>query len=212
MKFFKPAVATAAVAGVALGGILLAGPASADPVTPRYVPVGSDTLQASMDALTNGSNLTGPFVRVIAPAKAVGNFDAFGSSGIQVLGGGLPASKTFGRPAGSGAGLAALAASIRGRSTTTYYSTATSPDILHKEITDQIDIARSSSGVKTFGDATNGLLEFVPYGRDAVAYAYKSCSATDGAILAGLTTAQLTDLYKNYATEGSLPLWGTAPN
>ena len=212
MKLFKPAVATAAIAGVALGGILLAGPASADPVSPGYVAVGSDTLQASMDALTNGSNLTGPFVRVVAPAKAVGNFDAFGSTGIQALGGGLPATKTFGRPAGSGAGLAALAASIRGRSTTTYYSTNTSLDIPHQQITDQIDIARSSSGVGTHGDDTNGLLQYVPYARDAVAFAYKSCSATDGAILAGLTTAQLTDLYKNYATEGDLPQWGTAPN
>ena len=65
MKLLKSATAAAAVAGVALGGVLLSGPASADPVasTGGLVATGSDTLQASMDALTNGTTVSGAISR-----------------------------------------------------------------------------------------------------------------------------------------------------
>ena len=180
MKIKKP-LAFGLVAGLALSAFAVATPAFADPVAGSYVAVGSDTLDASMNALTNGTKATGSNVRITASGAAVGSFDAFGSATIQTK----PTGPYFTRPNGSGAGVNALIASVQGA---TYGSPAVN-------IANQVDIARSSSGPGGNASAT-GKLVYVPYARDAVAYAYYGPAAD----LGSLTTAQLKDLYTNGPT------------
>jgi ABC-type phosphate transport system substrate-binding protein len=177
----KKVVALGAAVGVALAGLGLALPANAEPVSNGYVLVGSDTLQDSTNALLNGTSVGGAPVRVTSAGSTLGSFDAFGSTAIQTKSGG----QYFGRPAGSGAGVTALRASITGNA----YSG--NPAVPARVITGQVDIARSSSGPG--GNAnTSGLLAYVPYGRDAVAYAYNGTNSD----LANLTTAQLKQIYE----------------
>jgi len=178
----KKPVVLGVAASLALGIFAVAPAAHADPVSPSYVAVGSDTLEASMNALTNGSNATGSTVRVKANGSAIGNFDAFGSAKIQTKSTG----PFFVRPAGSGNGVNALIASIRG---TGFNGT---------DITGQVDIARSSSSAGANANA-NGNLVYVPYGRDAITYVYKPVAGHE-ADLASLTTAQLAGLYNGTIT------------
>jgi ABC-type phosphate transport system substrate-binding protein len=182
----KKIVALGAAVGVALSGIALASTASAEPVSNSYVAVGSDTLQDSMNALINGTSASGSFVRVVAGAKTLGNFDAFGSPAIQTKSGGV----YFARPAGSGNGRDALRRSIDGAAWSASGNTTPA-----KVITGQVDIARSSSGPGTNADA-NGKLLYVPYGRDALGYAYKGGTAA----WANLTAAQLKSIYEGTLT------------
>jgi len=150
--------------------------AHADPVANSYVLVGSDTLQDSCNALTNGTTITGSFFQASADGSTLGNFDAFGSATIQAK----PNGPYFVRPAGSGNGRSALIASITGA------------PWQGKTITGQVDIARSSSGPG--GNASSdGKLLYVPFGRDAVSYAYYG----PGTELASLTTAQLKQIYES---------------
>ncbi|HEY3339301.1 MAG TPA: hypothetical protein VGK18_12410 [Propionicimonas sp.] len=179
MKIRKP-LALGLVAGIALSTFAVAAPAFADPVAGSYVAVGSDTLDASMNALTNGTSATGSTVRIRANGAAIGSFDAFGSATIQTKSGG----PFFTRPSGSGAGVNALIASVKG---TTFGTPAVN-------IAGQVDIARSSSGPGSNANAA-GKLVYVPYARDAVAYAYYPDPAHPGD-LDNLTTAQLKSLYQ----------------
>jgi ABC-type phosphate transport system substrate-binding protein len=182
MDLKKKLVATGLAAGLALGAVAVAAPAAnADVASDGYTAVGSDTLQDVMNALTNGSALTGASVRVTAGNTPVSSFDAFGSTLIQT--------KSFGpfftRPGGSGDGHDALIASMN--NTTFKGGTAT--------IGGSVDIARSSSGPTA--NAT-GVLMYVPFGRDAISYAYKVDATWTGAdltALANLTLAQLTSIY-----------------
>jgi ABC-type phosphate transport system substrate-binding protein len=177
----KKPVVLGVVASLALGIFAAVPAAHADPVSGSYVAVGSDTLDASMNGLTNGTKATGSSVRILAGGASVGSFDAFGSANVQTK----PGGPYYTRPSGSGAGVNALIASVQG---VTYGSPAVN-------IAGQVDIARSSSGPGTNASAT-GKLIYVPYARDAVAYAYYG-SSTD---LGALTTAQLKDLYTNGPT------------
>lgn len=177
----KKVVALGAAVGVALAGLGLALPANAEPVSNGYVLVGSDTLQDSTNAILNGTSIGGAPVRVTSGGNTLGSFDAFGSPAIQTKSGGA----YFGRPAGSGAGVNALRASITGAN---YSGNAGVPA---RQITGQVDIARSSSSAGSNANS-NGLLAYVPYGRDAVSYAYNSSNSD----LANLTTAQLKQIYE----------------
>ncbi|SDZ13612.1 hypothetical protein [Herbiconiux ginsengi] len=181
----KKVVALGAALGVALAGVALAAPANAEPVSNSYVLVGSDTLQDSINALTNGTNVSGSVVRTTAAGATLGNYDAFGSSVIQTK----PNGAYFGRPAGSGAGVTALRASITGNPYTPNPNPANVPA---RVVTGQIDIARSSSGPGSNANSA-GLLSYVPYARDAVAYAYNGSNSD----LAALTTAQLKQIYES---------------
>lgn len=178
----KKAAAVCAVVGTAVAGLLLATPANADPVSNSYVLAGSDTLQDVANALSNGTQLTGPLVRVSSSAGTVGSFDAFGSAAIQTKQNG----PYFARPAGSGDGVKALSRSIDGAPFSVAGNTTPATSI-----TGQVDIARSSSGP---GAATNpsGPLAYIPFGRDAVSYAIAPGTATG---LEQLSTAQLTQIY-----------------
>lgn len=171
----------AMVAGIAITSVISAAPASAEPVANGYSLVGSDTLQDSLNAITNGTSVSGAFVRTIdADGVTLGNFDAFGSATIQAKSQG----PFFVRPSGSGNGRNALIASIKG---TAWQGTV---------ITDQVDIARSSDGPGS-NENVNGQLAYLPYGRDAVSYAYIGGNGTD---LANLTTAQLKSIYEASGT------------
>lgn len=175
MKFSKP-LALGLVAGLAAAAFATAVPAFSDPVANSYVLVGSDTLQDSANALTNGTNLTGSYVRIKADGATLGNFDAFPKgSTIQAKSGG----PFFVRPSGSGDGVKALSASIQN---TTFNGVA---------IGGQVDIARSSSGPSSNANA-DGKLMYIPYARDAVSYAYIDSAGK----LGSLTTAQLKAIYE----------------
>ncbi|MHC5797380.1 hypothetical protein ACVXZ4_14605 [Lacisediminihabitans sp. FW035] len=183
----KKAVAISTVIGVALAGLAFANSASAEPVSNSYVLVGSDTLQDSANALINGTSVGGAALRVTSGGTTIGSFDAFGSAAIQTK----PSGTFFGRPAGSGAGVNALRASVTGNA----YAPGGTNSTPAKVITGQVDIARSSSGPGGNANAA-GLLTYIPYARDAVAYAYKGGTAA----WATLTAAQLKAVYDGTST------------
>ncbi|NQX36544.1 hypothetical protein [Herbiconiux sp. VKM Ac-2851] len=179
----KKLVALGAALGVAVSGLALgAGAANAEPVSASYVMVGSDTLQDVTNALSNSTSASGATVRVTAGGKTIASFDAFGTAAIQTK----PNGPYFGRPAGSGAGVNALRASING----TNYSGNTA--VPARAVTGQIDIARSSSGPGA-NASNSGKLAYVPFARDAVSYAYKG----DSAVLGSLTAADLKAIYES---------------
>jgi ABC-type phosphate transport system substrate-binding protein len=182
----KKIIAMSTVAGVALAGLAFASSASAEPVSNSYVLVGSDTLQDSTNALVNGSSKSGANVRVTYNSSTLGSFDAFGTAAIQTR----PNGPFFGRPAGSGAGVTALRASITGVG----YAAANNATPSTK-IVGQVDIARSSSAPGANANA-NGLLLYVPYARDAVGYAYKGGTAA----WANIPAAQLKQIFDGTLT------------
>lgn len=192
----KKAVALSAAVGVALAGISFSIPANADPVSGGYSIVGSDTLQDAVNALVNGTNITGTAVRVTAGGNPVGNFDATGSTVIQLK----PSGPFVARPVGSGDGVKALSRSIDGGN----WARSAVPGV-SAVVVGQVDLARSSSGAAATvnnGDINNatGALLYVPFGRDAVSYAIKAgsgVSSADLAAISALTTAQLTQIYTN---------------
>ena len=197
----KKTVAISAALGVALAGLAIAPSVYADPVSNSYVLVGSDTLDASANALANGTSASGASVRITAGGNAVGSFDAFGSTTIQTK----PAGPYWARPAGSGEGLKALSRSIgvttaTPTNTTTYsFKPVGAAAAISRDIAGQVDIARSS-GTPT--ENTSGPLLWVPYGRDAVSYAYKAGEgATVPANIGSLTKAELTAIYNNTYTQ-----------
>ena len=179
MLNIKKPVVLGIVASLALGIFAAVPVAHAEPVSNSYVLAGSDTLQDSANALTNGTNVSGAFVRTTAGGASLGNYDAFGSALIQTK----PAGPFFVRPAGSGDGRNALIASINVSGTATWKG---------QTITGQVDIARSSSGPGSNAN-TAGLLAYVPYARDAVSYAFVGPAGDLGA----LTTAQLKSIYES---------------
>jgi hypothetical protein len=179
MRVLKKFAVLGVTASLLAGGAMLAGPASAEPVSGSYAAVGSDTLEASMNALANGTTASGSTVRVGTGGNTFGNFDAFPTGArIQTK----TAGPYFVRPSGSGNGVTSLRASITGNA----WNGTT--------ITGQVDIARSSSGAGTNANV-NGLLAYVPYARDAVSYAYKAADSAAAAVLSNLTAAQLTAIY-----------------
>ncbi|WP_327016281.1 hypothetical protein [Cryobacterium sp. MP_3.1] len=182
----KKAIALCATVGVTLSGIALAAPAHAEPVANSYSIVGSDTLEDVVGALVNGTRITGSTVRVSAGGSSLGSFDATGSSYITTKSSGV----RFGRPNGSGDGVKALSRSIDGAP----FTSATPGGPANVTITGQVDIARSSSA----GASNNaGELLYVPFGRDAFAYAYQGAAASIGA----LTGPQMKSLYECSLTQ-----------
>lgn len=180
----KKVVALSATLGVVLSGLALSAPANAEPVSNSYAIVGSDTLEDVVNGLVNGTNITGSYVRATVNGNTAGSFDATGTSYILTKTSGV----RFGRPNGSSDGVKALSRSIDGAA----YTSATTGGPASVTITDQVDIARSSSGAGTAANSAGQLL-YVPFGRDAIAYVYSSGS---DAGLQALTGAQLKSLYE----------------
>lgn len=181
-------IAASAAVGLAATLFAIAPAANAEPVANGPVVVGSDTLQDVLNALTNGTTISGGNVRSTAGAAPAANFDAYGSTTIQpkTLG------AIFGRPNGSGDGVKALSRSIDGAP----YTSATPGSPLNVVITNQVDVARSSSGATV---VANGPLRYIPFGRDALTYAHSGGSNTvfvniDQATLKGLYECTITSI------------------
>jgi ABC-type phosphate transport system substrate-binding protein len=183
----KKIIATAAAFGVAATLVATAAPAYAEPVSNSYAVVGSDTLQDVLNALANGTTITGGSVRSQAGDQNIGSFDATGSTWIQTK----PAGPRFGRPNGSGDGVKALSRSIDGAP----YTSGTPGGVANVVITNQVDVARSSSGPGSFANPTGPLL-YIPFGRDALTYAHSSTNAAfdtiDQPTLKGLFDCTIT--------------------
>ncbi len=182
----KKFIATAAAIGVAASLLSVASPANAEPVSNSYVAVGSDTLQDVLNALANGTNVSGAAVRSTASGSFFGSFDATGSTSIVTKSSG----PRFGRPNGSGDGVKALSRSIDGLP----YTSATPGGPANATITGQVDIARSSSGATA---NANGALLYIPFGRDGLSYAHSGGSNTafdfiDGPTLKGIFECTIT--------------------
>ncbi len=177
---------------VALAGTMgssLISSAHADPQQyTAFVGVGSDTVQDVMNAFagfTNGTIYT-PLQATTTNKKQLVSFDAVppvGTSGTCItakVGG-----PSFTRPNGSGAGLVALSRSLDG---TPYTSPGCGGTV---DISSQVDFARSSKGPAA-GD-TGTALTYIPFGRDAVSFAYYRASG--GAAVSTLTRGDLTALF-----------------
>jgi len=186
VKFTRFAALGSAV-GLAVTAFAAVAPANAEPVSNSYAIVGSDTLQDVVNALVNGTDVTTVRVRSTAGSSFAGSFDATGSTVIQTK----PAGVRFGRPNGSGDGVKALSRSIDGAS----YKAGTpgSPTVAIK---DQVDVARSSSGPSSIDE--NGALRYIPFGRDALSYAYSGGTSAwahiDAATLKGLFECTITSI------------------
>lgn len=204
----KKLAAIGAAFGVAVVGLGAAAPASADPVTDGYVIVGSDTLQDAVGALANGFKNGSSTVRTLGLGKVVASWDAFapgvtgGIGTIQTK----AAGPVYPRPSGSGNGKNALAASYLHNpwniSSTALYVNAGLAGTYN--VNDQIDASRSSSeGTPN----ASGIYQYLPFGQDAVSYAFKAGAGVDAASLSyveSLTTAQLNAIYAS-ATNTTIP-------
>ncbi len=157
----KKVIAAGAAIGLAATLLVTVPAANAEPVGNGPVVVGSDTLQDVLNALANGTNISGGNVRSTAGTFFAASFDATGSASIQTKTGG----NRFGRPNGSGDGVRALSRSIDGQP----YTSATPASPANVTIANQVDVARSSSGATV---VANGPLLYIPFGRDALSYAH----------------------------------------
>ena len=192
----KKLIAAVAVFGTGFAVFSTGATVQAEPVSNSYVVVGSDTIEDVLNALVNGTAITGATVQVTQNGATLGSFDATGSPSIITRGGGV----RFSRPNGSGEGFQALSASIYEGSTAaskvfnsaTYqviggtnltasssgYSKATylPEGIRNVNIYGQVDIARSSSKdpKSTISVSTDPLATIVrvPFARDAIALAF----------------------------------------
>lgn len=183
---------TAAVAGIGVAATLIALAPTANAATEQpttgFVAVGSDTLEAIMGAFADGTAVSGSYVRATANGEYFASFNATGATPDITAKVGGP---TFGRPNGSGDGVKALSRSIDGAN----YTSGTPGSVAAVNIKDQVDIARSSSGPGANADA-NGALVYLPFGRDALSYAYSGGNAA----LDNLSAAALKGLFECTAT------------
>jgi ABC-type phosphate transport system substrate-binding protein len=165
-----------AVVGIGLVGALAftASPANADPSgTPTFrtlAGVGSDTTEGVLNGLSQ--------VVVTGGVKQIASYDAFGSATIKTKDN---AACTINRPAGSGAGVTALVASLDAGNGC-------------------LDFARSSSNNASSYAGKN--LTYIPFAVDAVTYAVRS----DSGISRTLTKANLTTIYNCGAGANYKPL------
>jgi ABC-type phosphate transport system substrate-binding protein len=183
------AVAVAATAVAVTAGA----PAGADPKQlDAYIGLGSDTTQDILNALAghaNGRNFT-PIQSAPPHQRQVISFDAVPPAGAtdNCITPKVRAATMY-RPNGSTQGMRALSRAIDG---TGYGPTGQCGG--RKDVSGLVDFARSSSGPPT-GD-TGTALTYVPFGRDAVGFAYYRAA---GSPVTSLTRAQLTSLFTNGA-------------
>lgn len=225
----KKLVATVAVFGAGFAAFSTGSTVQAEPVSNSYVVVGSDTIEDVLNALANGTAITGSTVRVTQNGATIGSFDATGGPSIITKPGGV----RFSRPNGSGEGYRALSSSIYEGVTASnnFFTSGTfqpagqlssstmATSLKNINIFGQVDIARSSSedpakktGVTTLsteGD-TNATLVRVPFARDAFGLAFTQ-SLADAVCAAGqdsdtgagctpyLTKEQLKSLFSSTA-------------
>jgi hypothetical protein len=176
---------TGVLGAVAAALVLGAGPASADPAAntyPTLAGTGSDTTQFVLDGLGDVIPAIGSYDALVPSTGLPGGLIQTRANGVQ-----------FNRPNGSGAGLKALTASIN--PTGTYTQPKTVGGVTTQvSITGQLDFARSSSTPSVAGTQ----LTFIPFGKDAVSYAYSNTGASS--VPAALSAAQLASIYDGTLT------------
>lgn len=219
----KKLIAAVAVFGTGFAVFSTGATVQAEPVSNSYVVVGSDTIEDVLNALVNGTAITGATVRVTQNGATLGSFDATGGPSIITRPGGV----RFSRPNGSSEGFQALSASISTDPATQIFTSGTyqpvgvasvsktaqpnywmAKSLRNVNIFGQVDIARSSSSLpaSTTLDAANGTIARIPFGRDAFGLAFtpslatKVCDAgqdsdAGSGCAAYLTTAQLKTLF-----------------
>ena len=178
----------AGLAVTALGAGLLTGSASADPAQlTAIVGVGSDTTPDVMNALAGRS--AGILYTPLASSDATGGRQMISFDATAATAGAADncittktGAPSFTRPNGSTGGRRALSRALDG----TGYGSAECGGV--KDISGLVDFARSSSGVTT----TTGDLTYIPFGRDALSFAYYRKNGTP---VTTLTKAQLTTLF-----------------
>jgi len=221
----KKIVATVAVFGAGFAAFSTSSAVQAEPVSNSYSIVGSDTLEDVVNAIVNGTAITGSTVRVTQNGATLGSFDATGTPYVITKPGGV----RFMRPNGSGEGFNALSASMYegGTASNNLFTSATlqgtgglanvttyasmPADIKNRNVFGQVDISRSSSSdpksTSRTGTEADATIVRVPFARDAIALAFGStlaaavCAAgQDGdagaACVPYLTPAQLKSLFE----------------
>jgi hypothetical protein len=184
-KLVRIAAALAAI-GAACGASMVAGsPANADPK--QYSALsgyGSDTTQDVMNALSgfvNGRNFTPVQTSAGTGQIQLVSWDAFPANECIVTKVGAP---TILRPNGSTNGRRILSRAFGGGT----WPTGTGNPCGHRNASGLVDFARSSAGPSGAGSA----LTYIPFGRDALTWAYNKPS---GSPVVNLTPAQLQSLH-----------------
>jgi hypothetical protein len=185
----KKRIAFAVATTALMGAAVLGDSAGADPKQfNAFVGVGSDTTQDVTNALagfTNNVNFAPVQSSVASGSRQIISFDALNPSNpndpciTTKLG-----APSFTRPNGSTQGRRALSRALDG----TGYGTAACAG--PTDVSGLVDFARSSAGPAA-GD-TGTTLTYIPFGRDALSFAYYRAN---GAPVTTLTRAQLTSLF-----------------
>lgn len=178
--------AAATLATLAIGATFSGVPhAGADPkFVTSLVTVGSDTTQDVLNALAgeaNGTLYTPVRSSQASTFKQITSWDATGSECISPKAPGA----SFQRPNGSTNGRRALSRAMDGTNWGPHATLCGGP----KPVSGLVDFARSSAGPSGTGTA----LTYIPFGRDALSFAYYRSS---GAPVVTLTTAQLQSVFK----------------
>lgn len=183
----KAKLARATVATVAVGAALASvfpTPSAVHADPKQYTAlqgVGSDTIEQLSNALAGfaGTQAYTPITSGAPNYSVTSSWDALGTACITTKTGG----PSFTRPNGSGSGTKALSRAIDAGG----WGNAACGGV--KDVSGQIDFARSSSGPSGTGTA----LTYVPFARDGVSFAYYRASG--GAPVTTLTKAQLVSLF-----------------
>ena len=233
----KKLIAAVAVVGTGFAVFTTGATVQAEPVSNSYVVVGSDTIEDVLNALANGTAITGSTVRVTQNGATLGSFDATGGPSVITKPGGV----RFSRPNGSSEGFRALSASIYEGATAdnNLFTSGTFQPALNAASTGgasmplglrninifgQVDIARSSSGTPATAVLNNatGTIARIPFARDAFGLAFTPALATavcnagqDSDAGAGcvpfLTNAQLKSIFESTTSGGgSVTIGSTA--
>ncbi len=221
----KKIVASVAALGCAFAAFSTGAAVQAEPVSNSYSIVGSDTLEDVVNAIVNGTAITGATVRVTQNGATLGSFDATGTPYVITKPGGV----RFSRPNGSGEGFNALSSSMYEGATAAnnFFTSATYQGVgavnatgnssmpaglKNVNVFGQVDIARSSSGdpktTTRTGTEADATIVRVPFARDAIALAFTPSLATavcnagqDGdagtPCVPYLTEAQLKSLFES---------------
>ncbi len=221
----KKIVASVAALGCAFAAFSTGAAVQAEPVSNSYSIVGSDTLEDVVNAIVNGTAITGATVRVTQNGATLGSFDATGTPYVITKPGGV----RFSRPNGSGEGFNALSSSMYEGATAAnnFFTSATYQGVgavnatgnssmpaglKNVNVFGQVDIARSSSGdpktTTRTGTEADATIVRVPFARDAIALAFTPslaaavCAAgQDGdagtPCVPYLTEAQLKSLFES---------------
>lgn len=179
--------ALACLGAASLGtGLLIAagGTSGADPKQfSALVGVGSDTTQDVLNGLSgesNGNTYTPVRSSAASGRKQITSWDAIGTDCITPKAPGA----TFLRPNGSTNGRRALSRAIDGTNWPASTALCGGP----KPVSGLVDFARSSAGPSGTGTA----LTYIPFGRDALGFAYYANGVTP---VTNLTTGQLQSLF-----------------